>query len=179
MEYWIVYDVASGGERWRGSGMPGAAASQVLPGGLALVVVDPRALEGVSLDLGILRASAAAQIDAQAEQVRQAFLTPGAGQALTYQRKEAEARAFVADQRTATPFLAAEAAARGMPVADVAAEVITLADRWIAAGALIEGLRMGAKAALAAAETLGAIVNASRVNWSAANPQPADQGAAA
>lgn len=166
MEYWIVYDLASGAERWRGSGVTGSADGQVLPEGLSLVVVPSRALEGEILDLDILRSTAKAQIDAQAELVRQDFLTPGAGQALTYQRKEAEAREWLADQRTSVPFLSAEAAARRLPLADVAAEVVRLADRWTQAGAEIEGRRMHAKTALAEAKTLGAIVQASKVDWS-------------
>jgi hypothetical protein len=176
MEYWIVYDLASGAERWRGSGVTGAAAGQVLPEGLALVLVPSQALEGEALDLDVLRKMSSNLIDLQAEQARQAFLTPGAGQALTYQSKEAEARAWINDKRTAVPFLAAEAAARGMPIADLVAAVIKRADRWTAAGSAIEGLRMGAKAAVANAKTLGAIVSAGRVEWSSILPPPTDRG---
>lgn len=110
----------------------------------------------------------AARIDAQAELVRQRFLTPGAGQAMTYQRKEAEARAWLADDSVPTPFLSAEAPARGMTVAALAAEVVALADAWVAVGSVIEGLRMGGKAALADATTLGAIVAAAQIDWDAA-----------
>jgi hypothetical protein len=166
MEFWIVYDLASGNEVWRGSGSAGSAEQQELPAGCGLVVVPPQMVQGATLDLEVLRGAVAAQIDAQAEAIRRDFLTPGAGQAMTYQRKEAEARAWTADQRTRVPFLDAEAAACGIPVGDVAAEVIRQADRWTIAGAAIEGRRMGAKAALAEAKTLGAIVQASKVDWS-------------
>ena len=169
MEYWIVYNLASGAERWRGSGVTGAAASQVLPEGLGIVLVPSAALEGETLDLDVLRNTAAAGIDAQAEVIRQSILTPGAGQAMTYQRKEAEARAWSLDNNTATPFLSAEAGAREMTIADLAAEIIQLADAWVAVGATIEGLRMGAKAAVSRAANLGAIVAAGRVDWSVLN----------
>ena len=166
MEYWIVYDLASGAERWRGSGVTGAAAGQVLSEGLGIVLVPSAALGGETLDLDVLRETAAASIDAQAEAMRQSILTPGAGQAMTYQRKEAEARAWSLDNDTITPFLSAEAGARGLTIADLAAEIIQLADAWVAVGAAIEGLRMGAKAAVRRAANLGAIVAAGTVDWS-------------
>jgi hypothetical protein len=166
MEYWIVYDVATGTERWRGSGAPGAAALQQLPSGLAAVVVPLAAISGPVVDLDVMRAMLAAEIDRQAEAVRQRFLTPGAGQAMTYQRKEAEARAWLADSTVATPFLSAEATARGMEIADLAAEVVQLADAWTEIGAAIEGVRMGAKAAVGTAATLGGMVAAAQVDWS-------------
>ena len=168
-DFWIVYDLASGEERWRGSGSVGSAAQQQLPEGLGVVIVPQAALVGAMLDLSVLRDTAAANIDAQAEAVRQSILTPGAGQAMTYQRKEAEARAWSLNNDTTTPFLSAEADARGMTIADLAAEVIQLADAWVATGATIEGLRMGAKAAVGRAATLGAIVAAGKVDWSALN----------
>lgn len=167
MEYWIVYHLATGGELWRASGAIGTASLQDLPEGLGLVVVPPAALLGVELDLDMLRTMATEQIDAGAELVRQRFLTPGAGQALTYQRKEAEARAWQADGLSATPFLDAEAIARGMTIEAVVEEVIRNADAWIKAGAVIEAKRMGAKAAAASATTLGGIVAASKVDWTA------------
>ncbi|MBD8638287.1 MULTISPECIES: hypothetical protein [unclassified Sphingomonas] len=169
MEYWIVYDLATGAERWRGSGVTSAAAAQVLPEGLGIVLVPSQALEGEALDLDVLRNTASASIDAQAEVIRQSILTPGAGQAMTYQRKEAEARAWSLDNDTTTPFLSAEAGAREMTIADLAAEIIELADAWVAIGAAIEGLRMGAKAAVGRAANLGAIVAAGKVDWSVLN----------
>lgn len=166
MEYWIVYDVATGGERWRGSGAIGSAAQQQLPAGLAAVVVPSAVIAGEALNLDLLRGTIMIRIDAAAEQVRQRFLTPGAGQAMTYARKEAEARAWTLDSTAATPFLSAEAPARGMTIAALATEVIQLADAWTAIGSAIEGMRMGAKTAIAAAHTLGAIVAAAQVDWS-------------
>jgi len=167
MEYWIVYDLASGAELWRGSGSAGTAAYQPLPEGAAMVLVPQAVVATPILDLDVLRAVLWARIDSEAEVVRQRFLTPGAGQAMTYQRKEAEARAWTADNSAAAPMLHAEAPARGMTVEALAAEVIGLADQWVAVGAAIEALRMGGKKAVTDAQTLGDIVAASVIDWQA------------
>ena len=45
--------------------------------------------------------------------------------------------------------------------------MIALADAWVRIGSAIEGLRMGAKAALGRATTLRDIVAAITVDWSA------------
>lgn len=50
-DFWIVYDLASGEERWRGSGSVGSAAQQQLPEGLGVVIVPQAALVGAMLDL--------------------------------------------------------------------------------------------------------------------------------
>ena len=169
MEYWIIYDLATGEDRLRGSGPVGTAALQAVPEGFGIVLVPPAAVMGPTIDLDVIRSASLTGIDAQAELVRQSILTPGAGQAMTYQRKEAEARAWSLDNDTATPFLSAEAGAREMTIADLAVEVIQLADAWVAIGAAIEGLRMGAKAAIGRATNLGAIVAAGKVDWSVLN----------
>ena len=169
MEYWIIYDLATGEDRLRGSGPVGTAALQAVLEGFGIVLVPPAAVMGPTIDLDVIRSASLAGIDAQAELVRQSILTPGAGQAMTYQRKEAEARAWSLDNDTTTPFLTAEAGARGMTIADLAAEIIQLADAWVATGATIEGLRMGTKAAVSRAATLGAIVAAGKVDWSVLN----------
>jgi hypothetical protein len=166
MEYWVVFDLATGEERWRGAGSVGMAAQQEVPDGLGVAVVPAAAVRTASIDLDVIRSASASQIDATAEVVRMGFLTPGAGQAMTYQRKEAEARAWTADNGAFTPFLSAEAPARGMTVAALAAEVIRLADAWTTIGSAIEAMRMKAKADIAQATNLGEIIAASRVDWS-------------
>lgn len=169
MEHWIVYDTASGAVCYRGAGPAGSSAVQLLDDGQALVVVPAQALRGMEIDLDIVRAYLMARVDLEAEQVRLRFVTGGAGQAMTYARKEAEARAWTADNAAPTPFLNAEAAATGQPLAAVAAEVVARADAWVQIGSAIEGARMGAKAAIDRAATLGAIVAAAAVDWSAFN----------
>lgn len=165
MEFWIVYDRATGAQVWRGSGSTGVAAAQELDDSLGILIVPQAVVQTPEINLDVLRAYLAANIDTQAERVRQQFLTPGAGQGMTYIRKEMEARAWVADSEAATPFLTAEAAARGMTLAELAAEVIQLADAWVAIGSAIEGLRMGAKTAIARSVTFGEVVLASEVEW--------------
>lgn len=171
MEHWIVYDVETGLECWRGGGAAGSSTQQVLPEGLAIVIVPMPVVAAPVLDLTALRTALAMVVDADAERVRQRFLTPGAGQALTYVRKEAEARAWHEDHAAPTPFLSAEAASRKMQLASVVAEVIGVADAWTFIGSQIEGLRMGAKRAVSSATTLGAIIDASQVNWNAIDVQ--------
>lgn len=165
MEYWIVFDLASGEELWRGSGSSGTAGLQPVPEGAAMAVVPMAVIAKPEVDLPLLRAAVCSDIDAAAERVRFQFLTPGSGQAMTYTRKESEARAWTADRAIATPFLTAEAAARKMTVEALAAEVIGQADAWVVIGSAIEAKRMGAKDAVAAATTIGGIVTAQSVNW--------------
>lgn len=165
MEYWIVYDTASGLELYRGSGSSGSAAYQSLPPGAGLVVVPQAVVASPTLNLAALRVALSARIDAAAEKVRNLFLTPGSGQAMTYSRKEAEARAWIANNSAPAPFLAAEAAARGLSVAAVANEVIALADMWTQVGSQIEAIRLGGKKAVQEADTLGEIVTAAAVDW--------------
>ncbi len=171
MEFWVVYHVASGEVRYRGSGPVGASIvnAQQLPAGLSLVLVPASALSGTDVDLAIVRLSLAERIDTEAEQVRLRFVTGGAGQAMTYARKEAEARAWTIDSSVPTPFLDAEATATGQPLSAVAAEVVARADAWVQIGSAIEGTRMGAKAAMEQADTLAGIVAAAAVDWSAFN----------
>ncbi|MBK1656836.1 hypothetical protein [Paracraurococcus ruber] len=121
--------------------------------------------------LAALQADALAAVDAAAEAARQRFITPGAGQALTYQQKEAEARRFTPPGTTADyPFLAAEQAAQAsvglaVTLAEVATLTLAQADAWIAAGSEIERLRRGAKLAIAAATTAEAVRTAAAVTW--------------
>lgn len=89
-----------------------------------------------------------------AEDVRNQFLTPGSGQAITYTRKEAEARAWSSGADPAGfPFLAAEAAATNTPLAELVAVVIAQADAWVAVGSAIEARRRGLLVAIDAATT--------------------------
>lgn len=109
---------------------------------------------GIAEDHAPIRARLRDAACEMAETVRNRFLTPGSGQAITYTRKEAEARAWSADADPAAfPFLAAEAAATGMAIADLAALVIAQADAWVAAGSAIEARRRALLVAIEAADT--------------------------
>ena len=121
---------------------------------------------GPSLDA--LRQQAMAQVDAAAERARLALITPGAGQALVYERKRAEAERMAADadpQVRDYPLLAAEVGITAPTLAEVGAAVRTTTADWIAAAAAIEAVRLRAKAAIAAAATPPAIRAAAQVAW--------------
>ena len=168
-EFWVFYALDTGAYNggW-GSGDVGSAALQQVPEGMGMLAVPREAISpDGSVNPGSVRNLACARIDATAEQVRMQYITPGAGQALTYQYKAAEAERYASDASAATPFLTAEAAARGMTVADLAAEVSAQVAAWIAIGSGIEAARMGGKRAVAEAQTIGAIAAAANVDWAA------------
>lgn len=116
-------------------------------------------------DGAALVAAAHSAIDAQAEAVRSWFITAEPGQAMTYLQKEAEARAFVANASAPTPILSGEAAALGITVAALAAEVIASADAWGVIGGKIEGARRAAKIAASQATDAAGIRAAADINW--------------
>ncbi|WP_343526954.1 hypothetical protein [Sphingomonas sp.] len=165
MEFWIVYDIETGAELYAGSGSTGTAAYQTVPEGAALIVVPQAVVATNPRDLDALRAALIVGVDATAEDVRQRILTPGAGQALAYSMKLAEARMVLSGGDDPTPFLTAEAEARGITVAELAGQVADAAARWAQAGAAIEAARARAKRALFQAATLGGLIQAARVAW--------------
>lgn len=129
--------------------------------------VDWDTLEIVE-DLTTLKAGLINRINEQAELTRTLFITAGAGQALTYLRKENEARAWTAESDPGDfPFLAAEASALGIDVATLAPLVLAQADAWVTIGSAIEGLRRGAVVAVGAAETVEAAQAAAMLDWEA------------
>lgn len=112
--------------------------------------------------IAAVRARWTALVDDSAERARQRFVTPGAGQAAVYLRKESEARRFLAlDAPTQAaqqpgaswPYLSAEIDVTAATLALVAATIVGLADAWDQAAAAIEALRLAAKAAIAVAES--------------------------
>lgn len=119
----------------------------------------------LSLDLTLLRPVLYAQIDSAAEAFCKSFVTPGETQMVRYQRKEAQARAYLADSNASVPMLEAEAAATGVTVATLAATVVGLADAWGAIMDAVEGARIGAKKAVLDATTAPEAVLAAQVDW--------------
>lgn len=106
-------------------------------------------------------------IDDQAGDFRKQFITDVPGQQQTYAEKEREARAFQGGDDPG-PFLTAEAAARGIPVANVAAEIIATADYWRGLAALIEAARIAAKRVVTTEKAAGdwsAMDAAAEVDW--------------
>lgn len=133
---------------------------------LAQVGADPEAVTQFDdwINPNALRDEASAAVDAAAEAARQRYVTPGAGQALTYQEKAAQAQAYESAgapvDATPWPFVAAEAQARGVAAATAAASILAARAAWIQIGAQIEGVRIAAKAAIAQAATAAAVTSA-------------------
>lgn len=132
-------------------------------------IIDSWSPAPVEVDLDAVKVEAVAKVDRAAEAYRMNFITPGFGQVMTYQQKLAEARAYLADtsiEDSAIPHVVAEAAATGQSKQEVADEIVATFDSWQALSAVIEGKRMAAKAAIAAAETVEAVNAAANVSWS-------------
>ncbi|NEW96654.1 hypothetical protein [Rhodopseudomonas sp. BR0G17] len=104
--------------------------------------------------LAIVKEALKAEIDAEAETVRLRYITAGAGQAMVYQQKGAEADRLAADTSPDPahyPILAASIGIDGATLADVAALVNATRAAWSAAAATIEAMRLGTKQAIDAA----------------------------
>lgn len=126
---------------------------------------EPPALDSV-------KAGLKAQLDMDAEAVRLHFITPGAGQAMTYQQKAAEAAACLADadpDATDYPLLAAEIGITSETLAGVAAVVHGQHQAWRIIGGQIEAARLNGKKEIDAA---GSVADAQAafdaVEWPAA-----------
>jgi hypothetical protein len=167
MEYWIVYNLETFAEVYRGSGNPGSSIYQELQPGHGLIVVPFDVIRDGATNLDALKVAAAANVDLTADQFCLRFLTAGETQMARYLRKETEARAWVLDQSARVPFLQAEAKERGIAIEVLVPEVIARADEWETIGALVEGRRMGVKDAIARAETFGDVVRLFKVDWAA------------
>ena len=101
--------------------------------------------------------SAAWAIDQCASDARSRHVT--AGMETTYAAKEAEARALIGAMPGAEPgpYIAAEAAALGMPAISIAYSIVEQADAWAAIAPQIEAARQAGKTAVRAAETPEAV----------------------
>lgn len=109
----------------------------------------------VVTDITSVRTELKARIDAAAEAERLKYITPGEGQAMTYQQKVDEARAYKAasDPRTADyPVLASEVGITAETLDGVADIVLAAFAQWQQIGAMIESIRLGAKRDIDAAE---------------------------
>lgn len=111
-----------------------------------------------------------AQIDAAAEAERLKYITTGAGQAMTYSQKAAEAVMLEDDpdpQPSAYPMLSAEVGITAPTLAEVGAVVRQAHGQWILIGAAIEAARLAAKKAVTDAATADAAHSAAQVIWPA------------
>lgn len=115
-----------------------------------------------------LRAQALSKVDREAEAQRLRHITPGAGQALVYEQKRAEAQRMENDPDPVAsnyPLLAAEVGITAPTLAEVGSKVRELSAAWLATAAAIEAARLGAKVAIGAAATPPEIRAASEVVW--------------
>lgn len=167
MQYWIIFDKVTGEELVRGSGSDlNAASDQVLQENEGILVVPYQALAVRPTDMALVVDHLHRVIDAEAEEVRSRFITPGSGQAITYMEKRLEAEAWADDPGATVPILTAEATALGVPLADVVAEVLGAVTIWKTAAALIEGTRRGAKMAVTGASgNLADMQAAAQIDW--------------
>ncbi|SMD02759.1 hypothetical protein [Rhizobium sp. RU36D] len=106
--------------------------------------------------VAIFKADLKRDIDATAETERLKYITPGAGQAMTYQAKASEARLYLADPSPDPqdyPLLAAEVGITAEDMSGVATAVLAAERQWHLVGAAIEAVRLGAKEAISVATT--------------------------
>lgn len=102
------------------------------------------------------KAQALTAINAAVAATRSTFITDLPGQEMIYLGKEAEARRWLAaptPDLADYPFLTAEVGISAPTAQDLATLWVTLGAQWRAVAALIEGLRLTATAAVAAALT--------------------------
>lgn len=123
-------------------------------------------LEFGSASLPAMKASMSSKIDDDAERVRLRYITPGAGMAMTYQEKFAQAQAVSAmGQQTANamseaeqleqfPTLAASVGIEAATIYECAALVLARYAAFAALSHTIERARLAGKAAVNAASTV-------------------------
>jgi len=115
--------------------------------------------------LAALRLRAMQQVDQQAEAVRLAHLTPGAGQMWVYGEKARQAQACLqagpAAKSQQYPLVAARAAVMGCALLEAAGQILRRYQQWVVLAAVVEREREAAKARIRLARSqkaLGAIV---------------------
>ena len=118
--------------------------------------------------LVIEKSQADLRVREQAEVRRRMFITPGAGKAMAYQQKAAEADGFLADESPTAeryPHIYGEAEAIGITPTDMAHLIVGLRDQWQRASAAIERIERGAILAVQDATTLDAVQAAVAIDW--------------
>lgn len=123
------------------------------------ITIDPAEVERALLE----------KIDREAEQVRALFITNTPSQPAVYLQKESEARAYMENpdiDDAEIPNIAREAVRTGTTKAEVAANILALAQQWRQISAEIEDLRLAAKDAVRAAQGVKGKRQAAIVDWS-------------
>ncbi|MBS1164567.1 MAG: hypothetical protein H6R00_592 [Proteobacteria bacterium] len=117
-----------------------------------------------------IRSAAKASVDAGAEAYRLTYITGGSGQAMAYQQKLEEAKAYLADLSLTTiecPHVFAEIGITGETAEAVAQVVVGMHAAWQVKSAEIERKRLAAKVAIDVGETAEAISAAAEIDWGA------------
>ncbi|RDJ18213.1 hypothetical protein B5K05_00480 [Rhizobium phaseoli] len=122
-----------------------------------------------AVDLPAMKDMLKARVDAAAESERLKYITPGAGQALTYAQKADQARAYleaVSPVDEDYPLLSAEIGVTGATAAEVANVIRASFTAWQQIGSQIEATRLRAKKAIeGASDAESAIEAASNLTW--------------
>lgn len=120
-----------------------------------------------------VKATLKSAVDTAAETERLKYITPGEGQAMTYQQKVTEAQAYKAatdPQVSDYPILSSEVGITSATLDEVADIVLAAFAQWQQIGAAIEAIRLGAKRDIdAAADEAAARAIVDAIEW----PQPA------
>lgn len=122
--------------------------------------IDPRSAEERAAELQAARQAAIARVNAAAGAIRARFVTQIPAQEMLYLRKEAEARAWIADPAPDLadyPLLAAEIGVTAPTAAELAQIWLNLAQIWISVAAPLETARLSGVGALEGAATDEAI----------------------
>lgn len=132
-------------------------------------VLRPYGIRGPGVTLNEIKAEYSAKLDHDAEAVRQKFVTPGAGMAMTYQEKHAQARAVDALGQTAAnalteaeredqfPTLSASVGIEGATLWDCAQLVITKYEQFADLSRVIERTRLQGKKAISDASDVASV----------------------
>lgn len=143
-------------------------------GSFEIVGGKPKPVAPQPQALSVIKAALKQDIDAAAEAERLKYITPGNGQAMTYQQKVAEAQALKATSNPQTsdyPILSSEVGITADALDEVANIVLAAFAQWQQIGAMIESSRLGAKRDIDAAEdeaAARAIVDA--IEWPQSAP---------
>lgn len=119
--------------------------------------------------LASVKTTLKAEVDKAAEAERLKYITPGTGQAMTYQQKVAEAQGYKAATNPNPadyPILASEVGITAPTLSEVADTVLAAYRQWQQIGAGIEAVRLGAKRDIDAAgneATARAVVD--NISW--------------
>lgn len=136
-------------------------------------VYDGTIFTAPSANAGAFRLDLKRLVDEVAEVERLKYITPGAGQAMTYQQKVTEAQGFnvaTNPQPEDFPMLSSEVGITAPTLDEVADNILAAYGQWQLIGAAIEAIRLGAKRDIdAAGDEAAARAVVDAIEW----PQPA------